>query len=861
MNQRNRTNLNSYLNALCFFVVIAFFVGVRDGVSAEISSECLSLAGPSVGIENIDAKKAISACGAALSAKPSDGELAFALGRALEKGGRIDDARSLYTWAVDLGFSKALDALEKIEKKEIKFVEGEKERNVFAAKLDDLSHLGTKIARSVKRDNFDYLSVIAQSDMQPESLLRWVRENTRLIPYQGMLRGPDGVLMDRCGNSLDRALLLGELITRIGQSVRVAHKILDKEALEKLKKSFLETKRATSNVANEVDKEGLSRLMQEGFIFSKEQIDSAIDKSLLETKRLQSEVAEMFMLINPAVLDILKDSVSAKEFDAEIENGLRDYYWIELRGLNGWEPLFLDEGIVAAKGETSETFSLDSVPYALNHSVTLRLFVETLQDGKSSEQKVLEKKFLAREFSGKPLALGHVLLPQPDIMQILKAEEPERALREAVSKAWVVIPKLFVGSESHEDQLFATDGRVLPSNLQSLAELGVAGSINVAKVLEKFGTLLDDGRSENKTNHREKAEVIAEWLEIEIFSPGRPVKVERRAIFDLLGPAERSGQAIKVAIDSSSIERRALALGGSIDIYIYGATPHRDWLTARASEAVASALGATARNVRKNENVNNMIANAQNERFQLALWGHAQYRSSSGMLPQAAPVMPNVSLFWQMLTSDTNGTTRARSAIDLLSNAAIVDGSIRNRISQGILDTAVEQALVSSDVPESGNAAMLFFQDLKAKKEWKLIKEPSSVDSLGLSENIRFRIKNALSEGFLIIAPQSPTELPGGAQQEAYWRVDPKTGDILGISSNGLGGAMAEYLTTHQIAFIALCSAFSIGCMASDGATITSGILLTTCLAKVPATKLGVAFGLLFSAFLDMVMSAATPGL
>src|SRR6185312_14039863 len=54
----------------------------------------------------------------------------------------------------------------------------------------------------------------------------WVRDRTMWLPYQGELRGPVGVLLDRGGSSLDRALLLAELLRLSGQTVRLAHAML-----------------------------------------------------------------------------------------------------------------------------------------------------------------------------------------------------------------------------------------------------------------------------------------------------------------------------------------------------------------------------------------------------------------------------------------------------------------------------------------------------------------------------------------------------------------------------------------------------------------------------------------------------------
>src|SRR5262249_33801924 len=80
--------------------------------------------------------------------------------------------------------------------------------------------------KETPRDRWDPDYVVASLGSDPQVIVEWVRENTGWIPYHGVLRGPVGVLMDRQGSSLDRALLLATLLERAGQRVRLAHGLL-----------------------------------------------------------------------------------------------------------------------------------------------------------------------------------------------------------------------------------------------------------------------------------------------------------------------------------------------------------------------------------------------------------------------------------------------------------------------------------------------------------------------------------------------------------------------------------------------------------------------------------------------------------
>ena len=77
--------------------------------------------------------------------------------------------------------------------------------------------------RNSPRDRWDPDDVVHNVGRDPQRLFAWVRNNTYWIPYLGALRGPVGVLMDRQGNSLDRAILLATLLQKGGYRVRLAH--------------------------------------------------------------------------------------------------------------------------------------------------------------------------------------------------------------------------------------------------------------------------------------------------------------------------------------------------------------------------------------------------------------------------------------------------------------------------------------------------------------------------------------------------------------------------------------------------------------------------------------------------------------
>ncbi|HEY0007687.1 MAG TPA: hypothetical protein VGB55_03095, partial [Tepidisphaeraceae bacterium] len=112
--------------------------------------------------------------------------------------------------------------------------------------------------RAGARDSFDVQAVIEMIGRDPQAQVNWVRDNTRFVPYHGALRGATGVLMDRLGNHLDRAVLLAEMLQASGYEVRLANTSLDaakaKELLASLRSAPALAPRQLSMAAAEASR-------------------------------------------------------------------------------------------------------------------------------------------------------------------------------------------------------------------------------------------------------------------------------------------------------------------------------------------------------------------------------------------------------------------------------------------------------------------------------------------------------------------------------------------------------------------------------------------------------------------------------
>jgi len=93
------------------------------------------------------------------------------------------------------------------------------ENNAYRLEIDNEIRLA---AGRIDRNYFDFDAVLKNVGSRPKDLFSWVQSNTKILPYSGVLKGAWGVLMERGGNTLDRSLLLIELLERAGYEAELS---------------------------------------------------------------------------------------------------------------------------------------------------------------------------------------------------------------------------------------------------------------------------------------------------------------------------------------------------------------------------------------------------------------------------------------------------------------------------------------------------------------------------------------------------------------------------------------------------------------------------------------------------------------
>ncbi len=166
------------------------------------------------------------------------------------------------------------------------------------------------------------------------------------------------------------------------------------------------------------------------------------------------------------------------------------------------------------------------------------------------------------------------------------------------------------------------------------------------------------------------------------------------------------------------------------------------------------------------------------------------------------------------MRADANGEVIYGEGFDIVANEiAILPGAkvdpFRARLEQGIADTNAESLLNQSEGKTANPGDILASAGSAA-----LIRHADDPALSNLSADARARIAADLSKGYVVLLPKGTSQpapsVTAGHDDVCWWRVDPTTGDTLGIGGNGWGPSMAEYALMMLVAF----SVVTFGCLA-----------------------------------------------
>ncbi len=601
---------------------------------------------------------------------------------------------------------------------------------------------------AIDRSQFDLFALLDVLDYDEMQAIDFVSREIAYEPYEGVLRGAEGTLISRSGNSLDQAVLLARLLKDMGLDARIVSGAApDAEALRPALSGYA----ASPPVFRDP-----TALKRAAALLSDGPPDSPP----------AGEPGSQVLEIPEAVRGWSDDLFEAtKRSQASISPALIEspYYWVEYRDASAgdWQPVHPALGDPHAKPALAATgYITDSIDPELQHRIRVEAFIERSRSG------TLEKAIVAgpHEFPAANLTgvtFGYSVIPDA----FLSAEGPiVEGADEALAGSNLFFPVFDFGS-GRLDKVFDSIGNVLSADDASSAMAGVFGE--VSKGFLAAAEELSGNASEGKAP---VAYVTRHWLEITLLRPGQPPKVIVRDIARWQGDADEFRKSLartayfRVAtgrVSPAQILERTLGAQRALLTALSSATPLK---------LEESALAQFSLDAESFLLMSDLAAAGNTDTL--------SFRDEPAILARYLP--------YGRIDATRDGfdivhTPRRAVALD----SAEVD--MRTTVFNGVVDSWLEQELFS---PEdfSRSAYGLLSQRLTAGGELAVVGDGSKISPASLPVPARETVLRDLSNGDRVL-------VVGAADQcNAWWRVDPLTGDTLSMLANGWGGVIPEYL-------------------------------------------------------------------
>jgi hypothetical protein len=626
--------------------------------------------------------------------------------------------------------------------------------------------------RALPRELFDPSAVLQKVGRAPEALFHYVRDQTYWVPYQGALRGAAGVLSDRLGSSLDRSLLLAELLRLAGHRVRLAHASLDEPAA----RGLLQTMRP----------------VPPGVIGAMADRDQST-ATAVEALAVRVESAAGLGAQPP-----LADHRSA---DAA------DHWWVQVQADGGWtdaDPASPDATYGRPLFTAAETLEVDGagrpvpLPPAFVHRVDIRVITERWAAGRLSENRVLQVTVQPLALRDSPVLLRHAALRRPGE----KRDDSRLGVRTGLLARTEWVPVVTINGRNFVQHGFNASGDEI-----SAPKLGKAAAIGQSAgglIGGLGGGLAGDETGENSGSS--SSVLTAEWLEYEIRAPGREPRVVRRELFDLVGPAARAaGVASMPRLTDDQRVSRACALLGGVESLMISSRLRAEWVLHLFYQSESTQRGTWQEAM--------IEPDAEKRRAKLAtIAGPTALLAYAAGRHAVSPAFDSVYLDSVNIANQRlffalggNGEVTARRVIDVVANdvaAGAPTAAARARLRQGLADTAAER-LALGDSRTALNAYTLFASPPPQGASLVVLRsQADGLQRLPFPPDVRARIAAELRAGYAVVLYDKPWKVEG-TDRTGWWRIHPASGEAIGVVDDGTHGDTSEYGEVTEIVDIA----------------------------------------------------------
>lgn len=625
---------------------------------------------------------------------------------------------------------------------------------IISSVLDDLLN-------AIDRSQFDLDERLEALDFDEKEIIDFVVAEIAYEDYPGVLRGAKGTLASRAGNSLDQAILLAHLLKEAGLEARIVqgsiHHSLLRTALHQQRPHSLPAF-GDPNVLSSVKARLPGSNMDAGAL-SDEQKAALRDATVILpdslrslSERLQKELQE-----------------TGHNFGASSDEKPQDtvpYFWVEYRVeiAKPWEAVHPALGTAPAPDEIAvESYLVDSVGETLQQRIRVQAFIDRKRGGKLETLPVTQKyEYPTANLSG--VTFTYSVIPSAFLAN--KGATGDRGA-ELLAASELFFPVFDFGAGSL-DQAFDINGTVI-----SAADTANAMAPLFQTVGNKFLGASDALGSNKKSSKgvSSSTHVTRHWIEITLLRPGLNPKIITRDI----ALWQDDVDLFKQSLARSAFFRVEAGHISTAKFLERNLSTQQDILKSLASDAPLEMNKDPIAQFSEDAEVfllsSDVIA-AQNKEV-------ISYRAEPTIVARYFP-------YGRIDVSREgfdiiNAPRYAISKSDKTPNAAAT-------LYSGIADTWLEHQLFAGE-KWSRSAYGRLQQRLENSDALMVLSEDSKPLIESLPMQARSNIEKDLLNNQLVILSGDPQSC------DAWWRVNPSSGETLGMLSNGWGGTLGEYLT------------------------------------------------------------------
>jgi hypothetical protein len=681
---------------------------------------------------------------------------------------------------------------------------GEEAYNKELEALDDFLKRLDSIDGLIDRSAFNITALSRKLNHDEEKIFNFMRDEIDFQVYAGALRGSQGTLLEGAGNSIDQSLLLLRLLEESGESLqyRFAQGTLSSSKAKELTVGMLKKeKRPEQTADNSYKSEEAHKILG----LSSKELRKQEQEIELETHEFLENLKKGVGQDYEFVIEKLSEKEIKLTVDkADTKEGLlktaRKHYWLRVKKGERWvdmDPCFPDSRPGVSYCEPEQT--MEKLDEGLFHTIGLTLYIEQLTQGKTNKLLVYQNRRPVADLQGESLMVGFI--PEAlDINALLMSGAKKDDLLEKIDSFSRYQPVIDFGRVREYGRPFDLEGKTYifkNGSFQRASEEGISAL----------------GRRLFKDRKKRGDHLSALWLEISLISPGGSEAVFRRELIDRIDIERRTAGNFSISSGWQDPRRVKLALIRSYTMIPVCSRFNVDFAFSKYFEILFDKRELLWIGLRlRHEQYEGSFFDLSREADLFPTHLMAIARMGIGFLPEFIPKstiyyysQPNLYAYEESLDLVEGEQVIQRCGYDVISNRmrAVAPDEKSKDISasllkHGILLSNLEVEMIGQSCgsmePFSTHVVMEKAKSQNISFKVILPQQQGILESMEINPRAKSQMQSDLDKGYVVITPEKDVSFEE-RKVLAWWRIDPKTSNIIGITEWGRGQAVAEKMT------------------------------------------------------------------